>query len=121
MAKEKLVTIKQAILTNNCPECYNQDLKLSFFQRHRYGKLYHRTTSDVTHQLVCNTCGSTIYPVKWTDDIERSFGYYQKMVVPEKGSLRFTALFWILMLLLIAVVGAGVYFFIEGENIQKLF
>ncbi len=114
MAKEKLVTIKQAILTNNCPECYNQDLKLSFFQRHRYGKLYHRTTSDVTHQLVCNTCGSTIYPVKWTDDIERSFGYYQKMVVPEKGSLRFTTLFWILMLLLIAVVGAGIYIGIEG-------
>jgi len=115
MAKEKLVTIKQSNLTNNCPECFNQDLKLSFFQKHRYGKLSHRTTNEVTHQLVCNTCGSTIYPVKWTDDIERTFKYYQKMVVPERSSLRFTSLFWILMLLLIVAVGAGVYLLISGK------
>lgn len=117
MAKEKLITIKQANLTNNCPECFNQDLKLSFFQKHRYGKLSHRTTNEVTHQLVCNTCSSTIYPVKWTEDIERTFKYYQKMVVPERTSLRFTTLFWILMLLLIVVVGAVVYIFIAGGGL----
>src|SRR5665811_277099 len=76
MAKEKLVTIKQSNLTNNCPECFNQDLKLSFFQKHRYGKLSHRTTNEVTHQLVCNTCGSTIYPVKWTEDIGPLYRIY---------------------------------------------
>ena len=114
MAKEKLVVIKEADLTNNCPECFNQDLKLSFYQKHRYGKLSHRTTNEVTHQLICNKCDSTIYPVRWTDDIERTFDYYQKMVQPERSSLKFTSLFWILMLLLIALVGAVIYVYLEG-------
>lgn len=114
MAKEKLVTIKQANLTNNCPECFNQDLKLSFFQKHRHGKLFRKTTGEVTHQLVCNKCGSTIYPVKWTDDIERTFDYYKKMVVPEKASLKFTSLFWIFLLVLIAIVGGVVYAMTQG-------
>ena len=114
MAKEELKTIKEADLTNNCPECYNQDLKLSFYQKHRYNKLFHKTTNEVTHEIVCNKCNSTIYPVSWTDDIERSFKYYQKMVNPERNSLTFTSLFWVIMLLLIAVVGATVYLFLNG-------
>jgi len=114
MAKEKLVVIKEADLTNNCPECFNQDLKLSFYQKHRYGKLSHRITNEVTHQLVCNKCGSNIYPVRWTDDIERTFDYYQKMVQADRSSLKFTSLFWIMMLLLIAIAGAAVYIYLEG-------
>lgn len=114
MAKEKLEVLKEADLTNNCPECFNQDLKLSFYQKHRYGKLFHKTTNEITHQMVCNKCGTTIYPVSWTDDIERSFKYYQKMVTPKRGSLKFTSLFWILALLLIAVVAAGVYIVLQG-------
>jgi len=114
MAKEKLVVIKEADLTNNCPECFNQDLKLSFYQKHRYGKLSHRITNEVTHQLVCNKCGSNIYPVRWTDDIERTFEYYQKMVQADRSSLKFTSLFWIMMLLLIALAGAAVYIYLEG-------
>lgn len=114
MAKEKLILIKEADLTNNCPECFNQDLKLSFYQKQRYGKLFHKTTNEVTHEMVCNKCGSTIYPVKWTDDIERSFKYYQKMVEPRNSSLSFTSMFWVIMLLLLAVVAIAVYFFLQG-------
>lgn len=114
MAKEKLVVIKEADLTNNCPECFNQDLKLSFYQKHRYGKLSHKITNEVTHKIICNKCDSDIYPVSWTDDIERSFKYYQKMAEPERSSLEFTSLFWTLILLLIVVVGAGIYLFLEG-------
>lgn len=114
MAKEKLVIIKEADLTNNCPECFNQDLKLSFYQKHSYGKLSHKITNEVTHKIICNKCDSDIYPVSWTDDIERSFKYYQKMVKPERSSLKFTSLFWILMLFLIVIVSAGIYLFLEG-------
>ncbi|QLG45648.1 hypothetical protein [Costertonia aggregata] len=114
MAKEKLIAIKEAELTNNCPECFNQELKLTFYQKHRYGKLFHRTTNEVTNQIVCRKCSSMIYPVKWTDDIERIFNYYQKMVQPEKSSLKFTSLFYILLLLLIALIAGGVYVFLEG-------
>ncbi len=114
MSKEKLISIQEAALTNNCPECFNQDLSLTFFQRHTYGRLFHRTTGDVSHEIRCNKCGSIIYPVKWTEDIERSFDYYRKMVKPEKASVRFSALFFILMLLFICLVGAGVYLYLEG-------
>ena len=42
MAEIKLVVIKEANVTNNCPECFNQDLKLSFYQKHSYGKFAHK-------------------------------------------------------------------------------
>lgn len=114
MATEKLVVIKETDLSNNCPECFNQNLKLTFYQKHIYGKLFHRTTNQVTNQIVCNTCGSDIYPAKWTDDIERMFNYYQKMAVPKKSSLKFTRLFYILIFALIVLTGTAVYLFTEG-------
>ncbi len=114
MTKEKLIVIQEAALTNNCPECFNQDLTLTFFQKHKYGRLFHRTTGEVTHQMQCNKCDSIIYPVNWTDDIERSFEYYQKMVKPNRASIRFTTLFFVLLLLLISLMAAGVYLYLEG-------
>jgi len=114
MATEKLVVIKETDLSNNCPECFNQKLKLSFYQKHIIGKLYHRTTNHVSNQIVCYKCDSDIYPAKWTDDIERLFNYYQKMVVPEKSSLKFTSLFYILIIVLLALIGAAYYLFSEG-------
>lgn len=114
MSAEKLVVIKETELSNNCPECFNQNLKLTFYQKHVYGKLFHRTTNHVTNQIVCNTCGSDIYPAKWTDDIERIFNYYQKMVEPEKSSLKFTSLFYILIFVFLALIGVGAYLYTEG-------
>ncbi|MFH6603373.1 hypothetical protein ACEZ3G_07790 [Maribacter algicola] len=114
MAREKLEVIKEADLTNNCPECFNQDLKLTFYQKHLYGKLFHRTTGEITNKVTCNKCGSNIYPVKWTDDIERIFEYYQKMVEPEKASIRFTRLFYIIILLSIVLIAAAVYLYLQG-------
>ena len=114
MATEKLVLIKEADLSNNCPECFNQDLKLSFYLKHRFGKLFHSVTSEVTNHVICNKCGSDIYPIKWTDDIERMFEYYKKMVQPEKKSLKLKPLFYILILLIIALIGTGIYLFKEG-------
>tara|TARA_R110002020_G_scaffold63170_2_gene168780 strand:- start:155926 stop:156282 length:357 start_codon:yes stop_codon:yes gene_type:complete len=117
MAKEELRIIKEADLTNNCPECFNQALRLSFYQKHIYNKLYHKISSDVTHEIKCKTCESLIYPVKWTEDIERVFDYYRKMVTPDRSSIRFTALFYILVLFCIVLVAAGSYYFLR-EVIQ---
>ncbi len=114
MSKKKLEVIKETDLQNNCPECFNQELKLTFYQKHIYSKLFNRITGEVTHQITCKKCGSDIYPVKWTDDIERMFSYYQKMVAPDKASINFTGLFYALILFLIVIVGAGVYLFKEG-------
>ncbi|WP_411029028.1 hypothetical protein [Spongiimicrobium sp. 3-5] len=114
MSKEKLEVIKEADLTNNCPECFNQELKLTFYQKHKYSRLFHRTTGEVSNAITCKKCSSTIYPVNWTQDIERVFDYYQKMAHPEKKSLKFKPLFYALVLLLIALVASSAYLYLEG-------
>jgi len=114
MAKIKLEVIKEADLTNNCPECFNQELKLSFYQKHSYGKFIHKTTNEVSSELKCKKCHTLIYPVSWTPDIERVFEYYQKMAVPKKTAVKFTSLLYILILGFIIVVAALVYLLLEG-------
>jgi len=111
MATEKLEVIKETALKSNCPECFNQNLKLTFYQKHRYGRLFHRTTNEVTNQIVCEKCKMDIYPAKWTDDIDRIFEYYKKMVNPEKASIKFTSLFYGLVALVLVLIGVGVYLF----------
>ncbi|MET1258825.1 hypothetical protein ABV409_05760 [Flagellimonas sp. DF-77] len=116
MAKEKNIAIKHADLTNNCPECFNQELKLTFYQKHTYNPFFHRTTGEVTHEIKCKKCYSIIYPVNWTEDIERVFEYYQKLVAADRPSVRFTTLFYVLTLLLLAAAAALAYFYLEGFN-----
>lgn len=113
MAKEKMVVLKEADLTNNCPECFNQELKLTFYQKHTYGRLFDRTTKDITHEIKCTKCNSLIYPVTWTEDIERVYDYYRRMVAPKRATIKFTTLFYILVLLLISVIATGVYLLIQ--------
>lgn len=112
--KNRLQLIKQADLTNNCPECFNQELSLSFYQKHFYGLLYHRITNEVTHELKCKKCNSIIYPVNWTPDIERVFDYYNKLVNPDRKAIRFTALAFVIVALLLCLVAAAVYFYLQG-------
>ena len=114
MAKEKLVVIKEADITNNCPECFNQDMKLTFYQKHLFGRLYHKITANVSHQIKCNRCKSIIYPVNWTEDIERTFEYYQKMVNPEKATTKFTSVFYLILILPVAIAAILFYLYQSG-------
>ena len=106
--------IREAQLNNNCPECFNQDLSLVFTQRHRFGRLYHRITGEVRRELKCNTCKNVIYPVRWTEDIERSVEYYEKAVQPEAPAIRFRPVFYVLLLIVAALAAAVVYAVREG-------
>ncbi|MEM6892586.1 MAG: hypothetical protein AAGD88_14635 [Bacteroidota bacterium] len=114
MAKSKKIVIKDAEISNNCPECFNQELRITFYQKHTYNAFFHRTTDEVTHEIKCKKCFSIIYPVNWTADIERVFEYYNKLVVPDRSSLRFTTLFFVLLLLLLALIAGGTYLYLEG-------
>jgi len=114
--REKRFVIKDADITNNCPECFNQELKLTFYQKHTYNPLYHKTTNEITHEIKCKKCASTIYPVNWTEDIERVFGYYQKLAEPDRVSVRFTTIFYVLVLVLLGLVAAGFYFYLSGVS-----
>lgn len=117
MAKEKEVVLKEAEITNNCPECFNQDMRITFYQKHRVSQWYYQITGEISHQIICNTCHSIIYPVKWTEDIERSFEYYQKMVTPKKKGIKLSrlTLSLIISLLILAVV---LYYLLYSGIIQ---
>ncbi|MFD1161475.1 MULTISPECIES: hypothetical protein [Hwangdonia] len=107
---EKFITIKEVALNNNCPECFSKDgLRLTFKQKFLDTKFYKSITADVSHSIACKTCNSTIYPVQWTDDIERVFEYHQRAFEPKKASTYLKKLSWI-AILFIAVVIAGIVF-----------
>ena len=114
MGNREKHTLSQNPITNNCPECFNQDLTLTFYQTHLRGGLYERITSEVYPELKCNTCSTVIYPVSWTEDIERSVGYYRKALNPDKPMIRFRPLFYILILLGVILAGGLIYLFLEG-------
>lgn len=114
MSKERDVVIREAPLSNNCPECFNQDMTLRFSQRHRVSRLIHRVYGEVHRELRCNTCNNVIYPVSWTEDIERSVEYYEKLVEPKKATIRLKPLSYILMLLGVAAVAAVAYALLNG-------
>lgn len=114
MAREELKIIQVCDLTNNCPECYNQELKLTFYQKHLFSRFYHKTTNEITQELLCKTCGSIIYPVKWDQNTENAFGYYKKMVKPENASMRYSTLFYSLILSGVVLAAVAIYLFMEG-------
>ncbi|WP_346883222.1 hypothetical protein [uncultured Algibacter sp.] len=107
---EKLIDIEQVELNNNCPECYSKDgLRLAFKQKMVENKLYKCITSDITHEITCFNCNSIIYPVRWTDDIERVFEYQKKAFTPQKSSLRFKKMFWITVIGIIILIGLAAF------------
>ena len=99
------ITIKTVKLNNNCPECYSKDgLELTFKQKFKDTSLYRSVTSETKEFLKCNVCNSDIYPVMWTDDIERVISYQRKAFTPKTGSLKLKKLAWILLLSIDAII-----------------
>lgn len=102
---EKLITVKEVVLKNNCPECFNTNgLQLTFKQKFVETLWYKKVTLDTVHQLHCNTCKTTIYPVSWTNDIERVFEYQQRAFTPKKANLKLKKVSWIAIIAFVAVI-----------------
>src|SRR5690606_28195627 len=107
--KENLIEIKQAILANNCPECYaNDTLSLTFYQKNIKSAFLKRTTDEISNSIICQKCNSTIYPVQWTEDIERVYDFYFKSLEPEKPSFKLTGLSKWLITIAILIVAATI-------------
>lgn len=101
--------IKQARLVNNCPECFSKDsLILTFYQKNVRSLFFKQETAEITDSMVCEKCKTTIYPVRWTDDIERVHEFYAKTVQPRK-SFKLTIAAYLLIVLVLAAVAFAVY------------
>jgi len=111
---EKLIDIKEVTLNNNCPECYSKNgLHLTFKQKIKETKFYKSITSEISHEITCKTCNSVIYPVQWTDDIDRVFEYQKKAFTPKNKSTYLKRTSWIAIstfLVLIALVLFLIYY-----------
>ncbi|WP_452222358.1 hypothetical protein [Lacinutrix salivirga] len=102
---EKLITIKEVSLNNNCPECFNTNgLELTFKQKFVETLWMKRVTQDTIYELHCNTCNTAIYPVRWTDDIERVFEYQQRAFTPKKSSTKLKKASWILIVTIVILI-----------------
>ncbi|PVW14146.1 hypothetical protein [Marixanthomonas spongiae] len=102
-----------ARLNNNCPECYDTSgLEFTFTQQEKHTAFYHKANKQIDEKLYCHTCNNTIYPVNWTEDIERVYQYHKKQAHPKATYLRLKPLAYGLILLGIVAVGAMVYMLI---------
>lgn len=107
---EKLIMVKEVALKNNCPECYSTEgLRLIFKQKIVVTKFYKSITADIFHELGCKNCNSVIYPVEWTDDIDRVVDYQKKAFTPKKPSTYLKKLSWIVIISIALVIAAIVF------------
>ena len=103
--EDKFFTVKEVALNNHCPECYSTDgLQIVFKQKFVETPFYKAISKDVKHQMNCNTCNTEIFPVRWTDDIERVFEYQQRAFVAKPATLKLKKLSWILLIAAIVLV-----------------
>jgi len=109
MGSIRFFTLKKAKLSNNCPECYSNDgLELTFKQKLSENMFYKTITSDVKSLMHCHNCNTQIFPVRWTDDIERVVDYKKRAIQPKAKSLKLKPVAWAFitfcMLLIIGII-----------------
>jgi len=118
--KTEYIVLKETILNNNCPECYSKEsLLLSFKQKRQFSKLFIKTKGDIIESMDCKKCETTIFPGRWTDDIERVYNYHKKTIHSQSSGIKFTGVFYALIILVLLVIG-GLYTFLSHPEIFQL-
>lgn len=113
--KSKTHTLHTARINNNCPTCFGADgLEFTFTQVEKESPFFRKPATLIDEKLYCHTCKTDIYPVNWTEDIERVYDYNKKIAETHKHYLKVKSLFYILVVVAIAVVATGIYFLIPN-------
>jgi len=100
-----------AKVNNNCPECYSTDgLEFTFSQEEVDNKLYSKAKKEVLEELRCEKCDQVIYPVNWTQDIERVYDYNKKLVKPKSAGIKLKPLAYIFILIDTLILAALIYY-----------
>lgn len=110
--KKTIHQLHEATVHNNCPECYStKGLKFTFYQEEVENKFYSKAESEVTDTLQCENCNEIIYPVSWTEDIERVFQYQKKLAKPRSTVLKLKPIAYMLILIDALLIGWAIYHF----------
>lgn len=105
---KSLTTFYRASIKNNCPECFSTSgLEVLFKQEWEDSLWYKRTTDRVEEVLTCHHCQARIYPIDWTDDIERVYAYHVKLAQKE-SYFKLKPLSWLLLVLMLSALIATV-------------
>ena len=109
--KNQYIHIKTESLNNHCPECFSTEgLQLSFKQKYNETRFYKAMTNDIINELKCKICNTEIFPVRWTNDIERVVDYKKKAFTPKPKSFKLKRLAWILLISLDVLILLGILF-----------
>jgi hypothetical protein len=105
MGSVKFFTLKEARLSNNCPECYSKvGLEITFRQKFTENTFYKAITNETSHELFCFSCNTPIFPIQWTDDIERVIAYQHRAIIPKSKSLKLKSLAWVIITSVTAII-----------------
>ena len=70
---------------NNCPTCFGTaGLEFTFTQEEKETAFLKKPSATIDSKLYCHTCKNHIYPVNWTEDIERVFEYNKKIAADKR-------------------------------------
>lgn len=109
----KQYTIHTARLNNNCPSCYTTDgLEFTFTQEKAENKFYEKADKEISSNLYCHTCKQQIFPVNWTEDIERVYEYHNKLATPLPTALKLKPLLYLIILADAILLCALIYYFL---------
>jgi len=110
--KTEYIFLKEAPMPTNCPECYTiTGLRLAFYQKRIVSKLFKSVTPVIEDQLNCKTCGTRIYPGRWTDAIERMYVYQKKKITPNKRRFELTTLSYLILGVFLLSSALGIYLY----------
>ncbi|MEN8885857.1 MAG: hypothetical protein ABF246_05665, partial [Winogradskyella sp.] len=100
METENSFVLKETSLSNNCPECYSKSgLPLIFSQVVNDTLLYRANSKTTTSKMYCKNCNTKIFPVRWTEDIERVVAYQKRALQLQPKTLKLKPLAWVILIL----------------------
>ncbi len=107
--KHSYILVKTESLNNNCPECFSTEgLQLSFNQQFVETRFYKTLTNSITYELKCSVCNTDIFPVRWTDGIDRVVNYKKKAFTAKPKSFKLKRLAWVLFISLDVLIVLGI-------------
>lgn len=102
---DKYFTVKEVSLNNHCPECYSTEgLQLTFRQKFVENTFYRAISKEIKHSMTCHTCNTEIFPIRWSDDLERVFEYQERAFIPKSATFKLKKMTWILITVVIVIV-----------------
>jgi uncharacterized protein with PIN domain len=115
MAMSQFFTLKEVKLSNNCPECYsNTGLILTFKQELKETLFYKAITKETKTEIYCSSCNTPIFPISWSDAIDRVVAYHYRALQLKPKSLRLKRIAWailifdVVLLAVIVLVAIGI-------------